>query len=83
MSLDIGNTDRLNIFRQEAQRLGVRVLPPHINRSEAFFSCDADARIVFDALAAVKGVGRQAMEHVVELRKEGGPFRSLPISPGA
>ncbi len=35
MTLDIGNTDRLNIFRQEAQRLGVKVLPPDINRSRS------------------------------------------------
>ena len=35
MTLDIGNTDRLNVFRQEAQRLGIKVLPPDINRSEA------------------------------------------------
>ena len=28
MTLDIGNTDRLNIFRQEAQRLGVKVRRP-------------------------------------------------------
>jgi DNA polymerase-3 subunit alpha len=77
MTLDIGNTDRLNIFRQEAQRLGVTVAPPDINRSEAVFACDAEAGTVFYALAAVKGVGRQAMDHVVELRREGGPFKSL------
>ena len=35
MTLDIGNTDRLNIFRQEAQRLGVKIAPPDINRSES------------------------------------------------
>ena len=77
MTLDIGNTDRLNIFRQEAQRLGVKIAPPDINRSDAVFSCDAEAGTVFYALAAVKGVGRQAMDHVVELRKERGPFKSL------
>jgi DNA polymerase-3 subunit alpha len=77
MTLDIGNTDRLNIFRQEAQRLGVRVAPPDINRSEAVFACDAAANTVFYALAAVKGVGRQAMDHVVEKRHQGGPFKSL------
>ena len=66
MTLDIGNTDRLNIFRQEAQRLGVKVAPPDINRSEAVFTCDAEAGVVFYALAAVKGVGRQAMDHVVD-----------------
>ena len=77
MTLDIGNTDRLNIFRQEAQRLGVRVLAPDINRSESYFACDAAQNVVYYALAAVKGVGKQAMEHVVDVREEGGPFRSI------
>jgi DNA polymerase-3 subunit alpha len=77
MTLDIGNTDRLNVFRQEAQRLGVKVLPPNINRSEAFFACDADKGEIFYALAAVKGVGRQAMDHVVAERNQNGPFCSL------
>ena len=77
MTLDIGNTDRLNVFRQEAQRLGVKVLPPDINRSEAAFACDAEKGVVFYALAAVKGVGRQAMDNVVAERNQNGPFRSL------
>ncbi len=76
MTLDIGNTDRLNIFRQEAQRLGVKVLPPDINRSEAAFACDAEKGVVYYALAAVKGVGRQAMDSVVSEREQNGPFRS-------
>ncbi|HUO98782.1 MAG TPA: DNA polymerase III subunit alpha [Rhizomicrobium sp.] len=77
MTLDIGSTDRLNIFRQEAARLGIKVLPPDINRSEAHFACDAAKNAIFYALAAVKGVGRQAMEHVTAVRREGGPFKSL------
>ncbi len=77
MTLDIGNTDRLNVFRQEAQRLGIKVLPPDINRSESVFSCDAEKGLVFYALAAVKGVGRQAMDHVVAERVANGPFQGL------
>ncbi len=77
MTLDIGNTDRLNVFRQEAQRLGVKVAPPDINRSQSVFSVDAEANTVFYALAAVKGVGKQAMDHVVEVR---GPGRFKSIS---
>jgi DNA polymerase III subunit alpha len=77
MTLDIGNTDRLNIFRQEAQRLGVKIVPPDINRSEAVFACEAQAGSVFYALAAVKGVGRQAMDHVVDIRAAGGKFKSI------
>ena len=83
MTLDIGNTDRLNIFRQEAARLAIEVRAPDINRSQAHFACDAgDAErfgggVIYYALAAVKNVGRQAMDHVVRVREEGGPFRSI------
>jgi DNA polymerase-3 subunit alpha len=77
MTLDIGSPDRINVFRQEAQRLGIRVLTPDVNRSEAYFACDADAAEIFYALAAVKGVGRQAMDHVVAVREAGGPFRGI------
>jgi len=77
MTLDIGNTDRLNIFRQEAARLGIKVLPPDINRSEPHFACEAEKGVIYYALAAVKGVGRQAMEHLTAVRAEGGPFKSV------
>src|ERR1700741_2389202 len=79
MTLDIGNTDRLNVFRQEAAPLGVEVRAPDINKSQAYFACDAgEGRgVVYYALAAVKNVGRQAMDHVVALRDEGGPFKSI------
>jgi DNA polymerase-3 subunit alpha len=33
MTLDMGNTDKLSEFRAEAQRLGIKVEPPSINRS--------------------------------------------------
>src|SRR5271156_4498105 len=69
MTLDIGNTDRLNIFRQEAQRLSIRIAPPDINRSESYFACDAEKGVIYYALAAVKGVGKQAMEHLVAMRE--------------
>tara|TARA_R110000824_G_scaffold155226_6_gene327725 strand:- start:11118 stop:14534 length:3417 start_codon:yes stop_codon:yes gene_type:complete len=75
MSLDLGNTDKLNIFKQDAQRLGINVRPPSVNESEAAFTV-VNGEVVY-ALAAIKNVGMQAMEHLVELRKEGGPFLDL------
>ena len=75
MSLDLGNTDKLGVFKQEAERLGIRVRPPCVNRSEALFGV-ANGEILY-ALAAIKNVGLQAMEHIVEVRREGGPFRDL------
>ncbi|PZP45598.1 MAG: DNA polymerase III subunit alpha [Azospirillum brasilense] len=80
MSLDLGNTDKLAGHMGEASRLGIKVLPPDVNRSEAEFSVeiaeDGGKSIRF-ALAAVKRVGLGAMRDLVASRKQGGPFRSL------
>ncbi|MEP7031853.1 MAG: DNA polymerase III subunit alpha, partial [Pseudolabrys sp.] len=68
MTLDMGNTDKLAEFRAEAERLGLKVHPPSINRSEASF--EVDGNTIIYALAALKGVGRQAVDTIVEARTE-------------
>jgi DNA polymerase-3 subunit alpha len=40
MTLDLGNTDKLNVFKQELDRLKIKLLPPDINRSRATFTVD-------------------------------------------
>ncbi|MBV9825377.1 MAG: DNA polymerase III subunit alpha [Alphaproteobacteria bacterium] len=81
MTLDMGNTDKLNVFRQELMRLGIPLLQPDINRSEVAFAVENDAKTgktaIRYALAAVKGVGAQAMQDIVEARRRGGPFKDL------
>ncbi|TXP85700.1 DNA polymerase III subunit alpha, partial [Escherichia coli] len=74
MQLDIDVTDKLAEFRQDAQRLGIPVEPPSINTSGVNFEVH-DGRIGY-ALAAIKGVGRAAVEAVVEARGET-PFKDL------
>ena len=44
MTLDLGNTDKLNVFRQELDRLDIRLLPPDINRSDVTFAVEPDRR---------------------------------------
>ena len=66
MTLDMGNTDKLNEFRLEADRLGIDVVAPDINRSGGIFEV-VDGRIVY-ALSALKGVGGQVVEHIVAVR---------------
>jgi DNA polymerase-3 subunit alpha len=63
MTLDMANTDKLAEFRAEAERLGIKISPPSINRSGVEF--DVDGNTIIYALAALKGVGRQAVEQVV------------------
>jgi DNA polymerase-3 subunit alpha len=74
MTLDMGNTDKLAEFRAEAQRLGVKVEPPSINRSGVEF--DVEGNTIYYALAALRGVGRQAVQSVLDARGEK-PFADM------
>jgi DNA polymerase-3 subunit alpha len=80
MTLDLGNTDKLNLYRQEIARLGFRLLPPDVNRSAATFTVETAAngeRAIRYALAAVRNVGAGAMDELVKERERGGPFRDI------
>jgi DNA polymerase-3 subunit alpha len=74
MTLDMGNTDKLAEFRAEAERLGIKVEPPSINRSGVEF--DVAGNTIHYALAALRGVGRQAVESILAARGET-PFVDL------
>ncbi|HWP27807.1 MAG TPA: DNA polymerase III subunit alpha [Xanthobacteraceae bacterium] len=74
MTLDAGNTDKLAEFRAEAERLGIKVEPPSINRSGVLF--EVDGNTIHYSLAALKGVGAQAVEAIMEARGNA-PFIDL------
>jgi DNA polymerase-3 subunit alpha len=75
MTLDLSNTDKLAEFRRDAERLGITVEAPSINRSGVFFDV-RDGAIRY-ALAAIRGVGQEAVASLVAAREAGGPFRDL------
>ena len=71
MTLDMSNTDKLSEFRREAQRLGIVVEPPSLNRSGVVFDVHQmqdETLVIRYALAAIKGVGQQAVESLIESR---------------
>src|SRR5712672_3448204 len=74
MTLDMSNTDKLAEFRADAQRLGIKVMPPSVNRSGVAFEVDGDT--IHYSLAALKGVGAQAVEAIVAARGDR-PFSDL------
>ncbi|MTI16671.1 DNA polymerase III subunit alpha [Rhodobacteraceae bacterium RKSG542] len=74
MTLDLGNTDKLGDFRQEALRMGIEVVPPSVNLSTVHFDVQ-DGKIIY-ALGAIKGVGEHAVEHIVEVRGDK-PFKDI------
>ena len=80
MTYEMANTDKLNGFRQELDRLKIKLLPPDINRSRAAFSVErlADGGLAIRyALAALKNVGEGACRSIAEERERGGPYKDL------
>ncbi len=78
MTLDRDNTDKLAEFRREAVRLGIAVEPPSVNLSGENFGAgqgEGQGTIIY-ALAAIKGVGSQAVEAIVQGRGDK-PFADL------
>jgi len=75
MTLDMGNTDKLSDFYREAKRSEIEVVAPSVQTSSRPFAVKEDK--VFYSLAAIKGVGTQAVQHIVDIREQGGPYASL------
>ncbi|MGI9373948.1 MAG: DNA polymerase III subunit alpha, partial [Hyphomicrobiales bacterium] len=75
MTLDAGNTDKLLVFKREADRMDLKINPPSVNKSGADFLVENGE--IHYSLAALKNVGRGAVEHIEELRNESGPFNTL------
>lgn len=79
MCFDMHQSEKLNVFVQDMQRLNIACLPPCINHSEAEYAVEkhGDGYAVRYALAGLKNVGEKAMEELVNGRAEKGAFTSL------
>ncbi len=79
MNCDIHLTDKLAIYAEELRRgLGIEIVPPCVNRSQATFSVE-DGKVIY-ALGALKNVGVEAMRLICEARRVEGvekPFATL------
>ena len=75
LSSEIGNTDKVVQYINEARELGLEVLPPDVNESGWKFTVVGPDRMRF-GLGAVRNVGRGAIESILEAR-QAGPFHSL------
>ncbi len=75
MTSERSNSDAVLKYMDECRGHGIKVLPPDINKSDAFFTV-SDGCIRF-GMAAVKGVGDAAIDSIVETRESGGSFESI------
>ena len=75
LSSEIGDTDNVVKYINEARELGITVLPPDVSESGFKFTVVGERRLRF-GLGAVRTVGAGAIDSIIAARR-GGPFRSL------
>jgi DNA polymerase-3 subunit alpha len=70
-----GKTDDVVKYIKECREMGISVEAPDINLSDASFTPHGEA--IRFGLAAVKNLGQNAIQSIVEARKQAGSFRSI------
>jgi DNA polymerase-3 subunit alpha len=75
LTSEMNDTDRIVILLDECRRMGIPVYPPDVNESQAAFSISGSG--IRFGLGAVKNVGSQAIESILDARAKAGRFRSL------
>jgi len=76
LSCEMAHPDSVVAIRDEAVRMGLKVLPPSINHSRYRFTVPGNQQLRY-GLGAVKGVGEGAIEGVIAERDANGPFVDL------
>jgi len=76
LSNNMNDIKQVTFFMEECKRMGLEVLGPDVNESYYKFAVNKQNAVRF-GMGAIKGVGRAAVEAIVEERKENGAFRSV------
>jgi len=76
LSNNMNDIKQVTFFMEECKRMGLEVLGPDVNESYYKFAVNQDNAVRF-GMGAIKGVGRSAVETIVENRKKEGPYKSV------
>ena len=75
MTSVMDNSSKITGYIDTCRKMDIKVLPPDINEGHAFFDAK-DGHIIY-GLAAIKNVGKNMIDRIVEEREKGGSFKSL------
>ena len=75
MSSEMTNADKLPVFIGECKKMGMEILPPHVNQSASRFRPEGKA--IRFGMTGVKNVGSAAVDAIVAEREQNGPFAGL------
>jgi DNA polymerase III subunit alpha len=76
LSRNLNDLKKIGSFMDECRRMGIKVLVADVNESFARFTVNNQGAIRF-GLAAIKGVGESVVDHIIEVREKGGPFKDI------
>lgn len=76
LSNNMNDIKQVSFFMEECKRMGLEVLGPDVNESYYKFAVNKQNAIRF-GMGAIKGVGRSAVETIVENRKKDGAYSSV------
>jgi DNA polymerase-3 subunit alpha len=72
----MSSSDKIALYISNCRRMEIEILPPDVNESDINFTVVGSGRIRF-GLAAVKNVGKGAIETILKVREEEGSFTGL------
>ena len=72
----MSTSEKIALYIADCRRQGIEILPPDVNESDTNFTAVGDNRIRF-GLAAVKNVGKGAIEAIMKTRQKRGKFKGL------
>jgi DNA polymerase III subunit alpha len=75
LTSEMGNTDKMVGYFTECRELGLKILPPDVNQSMKNFTVVPEG--IRFGLVAIKNVGENAVETILEVRDQEGPFSSF------
>jgi DNA polymerase-3 subunit alpha len=76
LSRNMNDIKKITFFMDECKRMGLSVLGPDVNESFQRFTVNKEGDIRF-GMAAIKGVGASAVQHIIEEREQHGPFNDI------
>ncbi len=76
LSRNLNDIKKITFFMEECRRMGLHVLVPDVNESHARFTVNKNGDIRF-GLAAIKGLGESAVQHIIEEREKHGLFKDV------
>jgi DNA polymerase-3 subunit alpha len=77
LTSEVNNAPKVTALMEECRKLGLKVRPADVNYSEAYF-IPIEKNVIAFGMAAIKNVGKNAINAIVKERKEnGGAFKSL------